>query len=133
MTKGDESKLDVLLHRWLRRILRIDWTLHVTNEEVRRRAGVRETLSETVRRRRWGFIGHTLRRDRKDLAKNALTWTPEGKRRRGRPKETYRRTVEKEMKQLGLNSWAAAAAVASDRSAWRSLITGPTVHRDQRN
>lgn len=133
MTKGDESKLDVLLHRWLRRILRIDWTLHVTNEEVRRRARVSETLSETVRRRRWGFIGHTLRRDRKDLARTALTWTPEGKRKRGRPKETYRRTVEKEMKQLGLNSWAAAAAVASDRSEWRKIITGPTIHRGQRN
>ena len=36
MTKADENKLDVLLHRWLRRILRIDWTLHLTNEEVRR-------------------------------------------------------------------------------------------------
>ena len=113
MTRADEHKLDVFLHRWLRRILKINWTQHVTNDEVRRRAGVKELLSETVRRRRWTFIGHTLRRDRRNLARNALTWTPEGKRKRGRPKETYRRTVEK--KQLGFHSWDAAASVAGDR------------------
>ena len=129
MTRQAENRLDVLLHRWLRRILRIDWTLHVTNEEVRRRAGVGELLSETVRKRRWTFIGHTLRRDGKDLAKKALTWTPAGRRNRGRPKETYRRTVERERNLLGLNSWSAAAAVASDRAAWRDLIRSATVHR----
>ena len=133
MTREAENKLDVLLHRWLRRILRIDWALHVTNEEVRRRAGVEELLSETVRKRRWSFIGHTLRRDRKDLARNALTWTPVGRRKRGRPKETYRRTVERERNQMGLHSWVAAAAVASDRAEWRGLITGATIHRDQRH
>lgn len=132
MTKGDEAMLDVILHRWLRRILRIDWSLHVTNEEVRRRAGVNGILSQTVRKRRWGFIGHTLRRDRKDHARTALTWTPEGRRKRGRPKETYRRTVEKEMKQMGYNSWAAVTAAAQDRAAWRGIVAGAMVHRGQR-
>ena len=128
MTRADENKLDVLLHRWLRRILKINWTLHVTNEEVRRRAGVTETLSETVRRRRWTFIGHTLRRGSDDLARTALTWTPDGKRKRGRPKETYRRTVERERNQLGFQSWGAAANIAKDRPAWRDLIASATVH-----
>ena len=32
----------------------------------------------------------------------ALTWTPEGKRKRGSPKETWRRTVERERGKLGL-------------------------------
>ena len=132
MVKGDEKRLDVLLHRWLRRILRIDWRLHVTNEEVRRRAGVKELLSQTVRKRRWTFIGHTLRRDVSDLARTALTWTPEGRRKRGRPKETYRRTVEREREQLGLHSWSAAGAIANDRAAWRNLITGATLHWEQR-
>ena len=123
----------MFLHRWLRRILKINWTQHVTNDEVRRRAGVKELLSETVRRRRWTFIGHTLRRDRRNLARNALTWTPEGKRKRGRPKETYRRTVEKEREQLGFHSWDAAAAVAGDRRKWRDVISGPILnHRETR-
>jgi hypothetical protein len=33
-------------------------------------------------------------------ARTALDWAPEGKRKRGRPKETWRRTVEKERKHL---------------------------------
>ena len=59
MTREAENKLDVLLHRWLRRLMKIDCTLQVTNEEVRQRAGVEELLSETVRKRRWSFIEHT--------------------------------------------------------------------------
>ena len=105
----------------------------MTNEEVRRRAGVAETLSEIVRRRRWAFLGHTLRRGPDDLAKTALTWTPVGRRKRGRPKETFRRTVEKERDQLGLQSWGAAANRAQDRDAWKSLIAGAMIHSGQRS
>ena len=42
------------------------------------------------------MIGHILRRDRNVNTNIALSWTPEGKRRRGRPKTTWRRTVERE-------------------------------------
>ena len=35
------------------------------------------------------------------IAKTALYWMPEGKRRRGHPMITWQRTVEKEMKQMG--------------------------------
>ena len=119
MTKGDEHKLDVFLHTCLRRVLNINWEQHITNAEVMRRAGVTETISQTVQRRRWTFIGHILRRDNSNLAKNALTWSLDGKRRRGRPKETYRRTVERERQQLGYNPWSAAAAAARDRKEWK--------------
>ena len=46
-----------------------------------------------------------------------VTWAPEGKRGRGRPRETWRRTMEKERNQLGWHSgeWGAAAASAADR------------------
>jgi hypothetical protein len=49
-------------------------------------------------------------------AGTALDWAPEGKRKRGRPKETWRRTVEKERKQIGFNTWAEATRQAQDRS-----------------
>ena len=49
-------------------------------------------------------------------ARTALDWAPEGKRQRGRPKETWRRTVEKERKQLGFNTWAEETRQAQDRS-----------------
>ena len=41
-----------------------------------------------------------------DITKIALRWTPTGKRKRGRPKETWRRMVEQEMKDIG-KTWTA--------------------------
>ena len=54
-------------------------------------------------------------------AKVALYWTPDGKRTRGRPKETWRRTVEREMKAKGW-SWKFLERQAKDRTQWRSMI-----------
>ena len=47
-------------------------------------------------------------------------WTPEGKRKRGRPKTTRRRTVEAEMKNMN-HSWGTIQRLASDRQGWRSF------------
>ena len=56
----------------------------------------------------------------------ALRWTPDGKRNRGRPKTTWRRTVERERGMMGFSSWSAAGAVTKYRDRWRRLIIGPT-------
>ncbi len=57
----------------------------------------------------------------------ALTWAPEGRRSRGRPKETWRRTVEGKRRKMRFATWAEAAAVdvAEDRVEWRERIKGP--------
>ena len=44
--------------------------------------------------------------------------TPEGQRARGRPKTTWRRTVEKERNKAGWKSREVAKAVAQDRNCW---------------
>ena len=59
-----------------------------------------------------------------NISRTALTWAPEGKRRRGRPRETLRRTAEKERNQLGWHSWGLAAASAADRDGLRDLLAG---------
>ena len=61
-----------------------------------------------------------LRKGSEDDTKIAMTWTPEGKRKRGRPKETWR-TAEKERDEMGWQSWRAAEEVAMDRPRWRDL------------
>ena len=59
MTQTDEKKLDAFLHKSLRRILKIYWPMHVTNEEIRRRTGM-ETISRQVARRRCSQNGSQL-------------------------------------------------------------------------
>jgi hypothetical protein len=50
--------------------------------------------------KRWRWLGHVLRKPSEDMTKVALRWTSEGKRKRGRPKTTWRRTIENEVKRI---------------------------------
>nr|XP_006822761.1 PREDICTED: uncharacterized protein LOC102806375 [Saccoglossus kowalevskii] len=127
MTKGDERKLNTFQTKCLRRIMKIKWQDHVRNEELLTRTGM-EKLSTTVMKRRWKFIGHTLREEPTSICNTALTWAPEGKRKRGRPKTTWRRTVEKERNKAEWKSWAEARVAAADRTEWRRSVEGPMCH-----
>jgi len=99
--------------------------MRITNEEVRPRAGIRETISDQVARRRWTCLGHVLRMDHHSHPRIALTWVSEGKRKRGGPRETWRRTVEREIKDRGLRLRAEAATAAKDRTTWKERARGP--------
>ncbi len=51
-----------------------------------------------------GSIGHVLRMENERNCRTALTWKLEGKRKVGRPRTTWRRTVDSERKELGRSS-----------------------------
>ena len=121
MNKGDNKAVDVFLNKCLRRIFNIQWQDHISTEELLRRANM-NPLSEEVKWRRWKMIGHILRQDQNNDCNTAMTWAPEGKRRRGRPKTTWRRTVEKERDEAGWTSWAEARTSAADRVTWRRSV-----------
>ena len=120
-TANITNKLDVFHRRCLRSILRISWRDHISNEEVMKRAGV-AALSDIVSERRRRMTGHVLRLPRERLASVAMEWIPEGgKRKRGRPRKTWRQTAKED---LGVNgiSWHGAGRVARDRSKWREFV-----------
>ena len=75
-----------------------------------------------VRRRKWRWIGHTLRKDTTSIPRQALRWNPSGQRRVGRPRNTWRRSWEDEVKKAGL-TWHSMARQAKDRSKWRNLAS----------
>ena len=104
----------------------------MSNVEVRRRANA-ETISKLVRKRRCTWIGHKLCMDNSCLPRVAMTRAPERKCKRGRPKETWKRTVEKEWMAMDLNSWVEAGLAAANRVSWRSTIFGPIHHTGKRN
>ncbi|VDO56652.1 unnamed protein product [Schistosoma margrebowiei] len=78
---------------------------------------------EEIRKRRWKWIGHTLRKSSNCITRQALTWNPEGKRKRGRPKNTLRRILEADMKRMNRN-WKELERIAQDRVGWRMLVSG---------
>ena len=120
-TASITNKLDVFHRRCLRTILRISWRDHITNEEVMKRAGV-AALSDIVSERRKRMTGHVLRLPRERPASVAMDWMPEGgKRKRGRPKKTWRQTAKEDLSEMGV-SWHGARRVVRDRSKWRGLV-----------
>ena len=64
--------------------------MKVSNEEVRKRTRS-ERISTQIKTRRWRWISHVLtsvlRMKPDSLPRIALTWAPEGKRKRGLPRE----------------------------------------------
>ena len=121
MNKGDNKVVDVFQNRCLRRILRIHWQDHVSTKDLLERSEMKP-LSEEVKLRRWKMIGHILRQDHNNDCNIALTWAPEGKRRKGRPKTTWRRTVEKERQEGGWKSWSEVRTAAADREKWKRSV-----------
>ena len=87
MTKNDIQKCETFQNKCLKRIIKIFWPIKITNSELREKANIK-SVEETMKEKRWKYIGHILRRDRNDNRRIALQWTPEGKRKKGRPKET---------------------------------------------
>ena len=60
----------------------IRWQHRMTNKRVVEKAEINE-ISCKVRRRRWNWLGHVLRREGANNCFTALGWTPEGRRVRG--------------------------------------------------
>ncbi|XP_078619529.1 uncharacterized protein LOC144886675 [Branchiostoma floridae x Branchiostoma japonicum] len=114
------KKLDVFHQRNLRKILKVRWQEHITNEEILRRANS-QPLSKIITGKRMQLAGHILRLPNHRHSKTAMTWIPPGgKRKRGRPKNTWRRTFNEDLKGVNI-TWGMAEQTASDRGRWKLL------------
>ena len=119
-TKIIDRKINVFILGCLRRILKIRWDDFISNEKVEERAGQKPILRE-LRKRKWKWIGHTLRRKPGNIARQALEWNPQGTRKRGRPSTTWRRTLDKELKEVGMQ-WKEMKRLSQDRKEWLSIV-----------
>ncbi|CAH8633484.1 unnamed protein product [Schistosoma curassoni] len=116
------KKVQVFINNCLRKILNIHWPDTISNSLLWERTN-QLPAEEEIRKRRWKWIGHTLRKSSNCITRQALTWNPEGKRKRGRPKNTLRRIIEADMKTMNYN-WTELERIAQDRVGWRTLVSG---------
>jgi len=93
LTPTDLNKLGVFHPTCLRRVLRRFWHNHLSNKELYEATGS-TPVSILIQVKRWRWIGHGLRTNPDSNSRTALTWAPEGKRRQGLPRETWRTTTE---------------------------------------
>ncbi|VDO15268.1 unnamed protein product [Brugia timori] len=116
------QKLQVFINRCLRYIIRAWWPHNwISNAELHRRCH-QKPISTEIRERKWRWVGHTLRKSGNEICKQALDWNPAGHRSRGRPRGSWRRSLNKEIKQVDRNlTWAQVKAKANNRPGWRSF------------
>ena len=106
------------MNRCLRYILRIWWPNIISNKDLWKVTG-QEDINLEIRKRKFRWIGHTLRKEDAEVPKAALLWNPQGNRKRGRPKNSWRRSVIKEAGR----SWNELRFLAADRSGKDSETT----------
>ena len=57
----------------------------IPHEELWERTGQEQIITE-IKRRKWGCIGHTLRKPATNTTRQALSWNPQGKWESGKAK-----------------------------------------------
>ena len=103
IVKRDINKVNVFHNSCLRRICNIFWPNKISNNDLYQKT-VCTSMDLEIKKRRFRWLGHVLRMSSERIPKVALRWTPASKRKRGRPKTTWRKTVETELSEMGL-SW----------------------------
>ena len=81
-----------------------------------------EKLEEMLKKARLRWLGYIHRSSGERILKQALDWTPSGwKRRRGRPRKTWRSTITQDLEDGGM-TWEEAETAAEDRMTWRGCV-----------
>ena len=115
VTSETGRKIQTFVNRCLRYILRIWWPNVISNKDLWTVTG-QEDINLEIRKRKLRWIGQTLRKEDGEIPKAALQWNPQGSRKRGRPKNSWRRSVIKEVGR----SWNGLRFLAAHRSGKNS-------------
>jgi hypothetical protein len=124
LNQQQEKRILAFENNCLRRILNIDWRAHVTNQSVRSMS-CQPLVTDVIRQRRWRYLGHVIRMTEDRLPKTVLEWQPQGSHRRGRPKNTLRRTYQRDLKHINTTvqpQWEDIWAAAHMRDDWRLFL-----------
>ena len=124
------SKIQTFINTCLRRIFHIHWPETNSNSDLWETT-YQLPADQELMQRRWRWIGHTLRKPPISMTRPALTLNPQGKRKRGRPRNTRKRDLEADMKEMGKN-WTEIERAAQDRDDWRRLVRGLCLRRGNR-
>jgi hypothetical protein len=103
-TKETTSKIQVFINTCLRRTLNVWWPNKISNEDLWDITG-QVSIPQQLLKSKWQWLGHTLRKPRDNITRQALQWNPQGRRRVGRPRNSWRRDLTAEIKRTGYG-WA---------------------------
>ena len=108
------------LEKWIYgRMLKISFQQHISNEDILVGLNVRPQLMKMIKERRCRYLGHIVRRERYEYPRLLLEGTFDGKRGRGRPRNTWFNNIRDWMG----TDYATTVPKAQDRNQWRSMVS----------
>ena len=120
ITAASMKVIQVFLNRCLRNIIGIKWPIKISNQNLWQRTK-QEPVTRTITTRKWRWVGHTLRKQNTNVTRHALDWNPQGQRKRGRPKNTWRRDLASEAQKIG-KTWGEIKTLSKDRKKWKTAV-----------
>ena len=128
-TQKTLKKIQTFINKCLRRILHLKWTDKVPNTTLWKTTK-QLPIENEIKKRKWRWIGHTLRKPPETITRQAITWNPPGQRKEV-GHETPGRETETDTKETGY-TWKEMQKMATDRKQWRSLVDGLCSERAKR-
>ena len=86
-------------------------------ENLMKMLGLKKTLDKMALANRVRCYGHVVRRDEESIVKKGMMLQVNGQRKRGRPKQNWKRQVEESLKKVGLR-----VEEATDRARWKERV-----------
>jgi len=123
MTDKDINRLSSFHNTCLRKIMKIFWPNKISNKDLHNITNTKD-METLLLQKRWRWLGYVLRKPSEDMTSflhSSLLLAFEGKRKRGRPKKTWRRTIENEINERGY-TWDTIKRKANNREEWRKLV-----------
>ena len=117
LNKKEESQLEAFEMWCYRRMERISWTEHKTNDAVLIQVGETRKLLRSIQRKRLSYLGHVLRHD--NLVHRIVEGRLEGKRGRGRPRNNF---VAQACKGASVATYSDLKSATQDRHKWRDIL-----------
>ena len=121
MRSAERKKLNVLEMKSLRSLVGVSRMDRVTNEEVRRRAGIDRELSSRADQRVLRWFGHVEKMDEYRMARRVLKAEVSGGRVRGRLRLGWMDGVKVALGNRGITV-EAERQCAKDQKEWRALV-----------
>ncbi len=73
---------------------------------------------------RLNWLGHTLRKGQDDITNQSLKWNPQGNRKVGKPKYTWKRELQNELKREINKTLSEALTIAASKEKLKDLVRG---------
>ena len=121
ITDAQSKRVNAFGMRCLRRILKIKWQEHKTNEEVLKITEQKDILSQ-IKKRRLNWYGHVKRMDPTRIPQRLLNWNPKGTRTRGKQKQRWLDLVKQDAAEAGFMEMEKFDLVTKNRVKWKLLV-----------